>query len=108
MLSILAQSSTMESLEGVVIGESSSPVHGAYVLVHDNSPVVSEHLAQNWEMRTGSEGRFSFKVPVGCYDVFVSATVFAPRSERVCVKDGYGIVLKLKLKSDRRVMFHED
>ena len=107
-LSIAATSSTMTAVEGVLTGESSGAIRGAYVLVHDSSPGSSQYVAQNWEMRTGEDGRFSFKLPSGCYDFFVSATFFFPYSDRVCVHDGRNDLLKLKLKADKHVRLTED
>jgi len=104
LLNAAARPSPRMTIEGTLTGESGAPVRGAYVLVHDNSPSnSSQNVAQNWEMRTGAEGHFSFDVQVGCYDVFVSETRYLPHSERVCIDDGHNVELKLKMKADQHL-----
>jgi len=88
------------TMQGTLIGESGAPVRGAYVLVHEYYPSNSQNVAQNWEMRADAEGRFSFNVQVGCYDVFVSEVRFLPQSQRVCVNDAHNVALKVRMKAD--------
>lgn len=43
-------------------------------------------------------GNFSVDIPPGFYDVFVSATAFSPRCEKLRVKGDQGQLFKVRLK----------
>lgn len=105
LLADLATSADTASVEGVVAAtDSGHHINGAFVLLHDYTSVPSEpeYSSHSMEMRTGPDGHFAFKVEAGCYDLFVSAIWVAPLSERICVREGQTVQLKLRMKADRR------
>ena len=94
-----AQISQRATMRGNVSREDGRSIRDAFVLVHDNSAGAPEYVSQNWQMRTKDDGEFSFTIEPGCYDIFVSATLFFPFSQRLCV-DERTPALKIKLKAD--------
>lgn len=93
------------SIEGyLTAADAGTRINWAFVLLHDYTGAPSEvqYTSHNMEVRTGPDGHFAFKVDGGCYDLFISAMWFAPRSERVCVQKGLTVKIKLRMKADRR------
>ena len=91
---------------GVLVAQDGSPISKALVVfipIMENGPEANSH---QWEMRVGSDGRFSFTVPVGCYDAFVTAVSFDPQAQRVCLDYRTNDVLRLKMKPPRQVFFY--
>lgn len=97
-ISSRAQGNEALSLRGTIIA-SEKPVADAFVLLQDVESPSQEFVSKNWEMHTESDGRFSFRVPPGRYDLFVSSNGSLPFSQRIGVekKDS---VLKIELRPD--------
>lgn len=52
------------------------PIHNAYVLVHQNA-------ATDAHVRTDENGKYLIELPVGTYDVFISAEGYSPICRKV-------------------------
>ena len=96
-----AQGNEALSLTGTITS-GGKPVAGAFVLLRDIESPSHEFVSKNWEMHTEADGRFSFRVPPGRYDLFVSSNSSLPFSQRMRVekKDS---VLKIELRADGNV-----
>lgn len=87
-------------MNGLVLKSDGQPMKGAFVVLRDYQQADAAHISDSWQSRTEAGGSFSFAVPRGCYDIFVSANFqFLPFTRRVCVQSGPP-VLRIKLKSD--------
>ena len=93
-----AQGNEALNLRGT-ISSSGKPVADAFVLLRDIESASPEFVSKNWEMHTESDGRFSFRVPPGRYDLLVSSNGSLPFSQRIRMekKDS---VLKIELHPD--------
>jgi hypothetical protein len=92
-------------LDGVVLTHDGKPIPGAFVLIRNYQQRNGEYVSDRWESRTAADGRFSFALPRGCYDFFVSANrQFLPLAQRICVqRDLRG--LRIKLTADPNPSF---
>jgi hypothetical protein len=66
---------------GAVIGK-------AFVLLHSDALERENPKPFSIELRTNSEGAAKGELPSGFYDLFIGSTGFAPRCEKLRVRDG--------------------
>ncbi len=105
---LLSTATTTVKIDGVVLAQDGRPIRNALVLllsIEENGPEANAH---QWEMRVGSDGRFSFTVPVGCYDAFVTAPEFDPQAQRVCLDYRTNDAIRLKMNPTKRVFFYKE
>lgn len=103
---LLCTAMSTVQVNGVIIAQDGRPISKALVLlvpVTENGPEANSH---QWEMRVGSDGRFSFTVPVGCYDAFVTALWFDPQAQRVCLDYKTNEGVRLKMKPTKQTRFY--
>jgi len=97
-----SQRALVESgVRGKVVGTERTPISDAYVVVHRDG-------AADAHVRTDSAGNYALPLPIGVYDVFISADGFSPASRKIQVgSDGmmvYDAVLEfnmLGMQSDK-------
>jgi|SRR5579885_1494038 len=95
-------------ISGLVLKPDGQPITGAFIVVRDYQQTDPAHISDSWQSRTGEQGNFSFAVPRGCYDIFVSANLrFLPSAQRVCTQSG-APVLRIKLKADPHPILLQD
>lgn len=95
----------MCSLEGLPLCENPSglrgkviydfdrePIRNAYVLIHKNG-------ATDIHVRTSEDGKYSIELPVGTYDVFISADGFAPTCRKVEIESDGMMIFDAVLKA---------
>lgn len=97
----LRQPVVESGVRGKVVGTEGLPISEAYIVVHRDG-------AADAHVRTDSGGRYAMPLPIGVYDVFISADGFSPTSRKVQVgTDGmmvYDAVLEfnmLGMQSDK-------
>lgn len=95
-------------IKGSVVDKKGNPVKSAVVIAHDTSENDAMSYSHIWQMATGVNGNFEFNVSLGCYDVFVSATLFIPSAARVCPEPGADAVFTIKLKKDPHLRMRID
>ena len=89
-------SGTVRDSEGAVIAK-------AHVIVHWDA-AGSNYLGDNVGIKeditvtTDSNGQFVLELPPGFYDVFVTATAFAPHCEKIRLRDKQAKAYEVKLK----------
>jgi Carboxypeptidase regulatory-like domain len=84
-----------------VTDELGAVIAKALVLLHADSLERENPKAFNRELRTSTEGKAEAVLPSGFYDVFVASTGFAPRCEKLRVRDGKPATLKIVLSVDK-------
>jgi hypothetical protein len=98
---LMSQSRGPATLNGVLTKEDATAIKGAFVLVRDYEKTSQNYVANKWETQTEANGKFSFVLQPGCYDIFISAnTYFLPFSRRICIQGERSSMLKVKLKAD--------
>src|SRR5580765_6035157 len=80
----LCPATTTVDINGLLTGPDGQPIKGGLVILLDIAQNGPESSSHQWEIRTGSDGRFSLAVPLACYDAFVTAFRFDPYAQRVC------------------------
>jgi hypothetical protein len=84
-------SATAATLSGTVRDSEGAVISNAHILVHWDSS-GSNYLKDNLGIKqdiaatTDASGHFSVELPPGFYDVFVTATAFTPRCDKVRLK----------------------
>ena len=78
---------------GAVVGK-------AFVLLHADALERENPKPFSMEVRTTSEGEAKAELPSGFYDLFIASTGFAPHCEKLRVRDGKPITVKVVLKVD--------
>ncbi len=79
------------TLSGTVRDSEGAAISNAHIVVHWDSSGFN-YLKNNLGIKqdiaatTDARGRFSVELPPGFYDVFVTATAFSPRCDKVRVK----------------------
>ena len=53
------------------------------------------------ELRTSSEGDAKGELPSGFYDLFIASNGFAPPCEKLRVRDGKPVTVKVVLRADK-------
>jgi hypothetical protein len=79
---------------GAVIGK-------AFLLLHADALERENPKPFSMELRTSSEGEAKAELPSGFYDLFVASTGFAPHCEKLRVRDGKPVTVKIILKLDK-------
>ena len=79
---------------GAVIGK-------AFVLLHSDALERENPKPFSVELRTNSKGEAKGELPSGFYDLFIGSTGFAPRCEKLRVRDGKAASVKVVLKVDK-------
>jgi hypothetical protein len=79
---------------GAVIGK-------AFVLLHSDSLERENPKPFSMELRTDSEGEAKGELPSGFYDLLIASTGFAPRCEKLRVRDGKPVTIKVVLRVDK-------
>jgi hypothetical protein len=92
------------TITGKVTDSEGAVIAKARVLIHwdpsGGRPGVTKVPTQDVSVLTDDSGFYSASVPVGFYDVFVSAPAFTPIAAKVIVKEGQRAVLNAKLDVD--------
>jgi len=70
-----------------------SPIRNAYVLAHRNGSADSN-------VRTDDNGKYAMALPVGIYDVFISADGFSPMTRKVWVRTDGMMIFDAALEFD--------
>ena len=93
-------------IAGRVTDSEGAAIPNARVLIHWDSSGSKVGLTDNIGIRedvivlTNGNGGYSADVPVGFYDVFISAEAFTPIAAKVRVKPGHQTPFSVKLKVD--------
>ena len=102
-------------LAGTVYDSQGAVIPNAYIVIHWDSVgldgVKDKDNVGTKETRvttTNLQGYFSFELPAGVYDIFVSAAGFAPHCEKVTVKAKGNIPLEFRLSVTRMVKISVD
>jgi hypothetical protein len=88
-------SGTVRDSEGAVIAKAHVVVHwdeAGAVYLGDNLGIKEDITVS-----TDSSGKFSVGLPPGFYDVFVTATAFAPHCEKIRLKEKQAKNVEVKL-----------
>ena len=99
---------TTVDIAGLLTGPDGQPIKDALVVLVDISQNGPEAHSHQWEMRTGSDGRFSLTVPLACYDAFFTAFRFEPYAQRVCLRYDSKPFLKIKMKIAKNAWVYLD
>lgn len=91
---LLSQENKHLTFKGIVTREDGAALRSAHVFLRDYQ------AGTQWEMSTEADGRFSFVVDPGCYDIFVSQAMFLPFSRRICLQAESKSIFRLKLRAD--------
>jgi Carboxypeptidase regulatory-like domain len=95
---------SQSTIKGRVTDSEGAVIAKARVLIHwDSSSPVSDtkkSLTQDVSVMTDSRGEYAAAVPVGFYDIFVSAPLFTPIAAKVIVKDRQQAKFNAKLYVD--------
>ena len=91
-----ASTSTIQVTDqlGAVIGK-------AFVLLHADALERENPKPFSMDLRTSSEGEAKAELPSGFYDLFVASTGFAPHCEKIRVRHGKPVTVKIVLKLDK-------
>jgi Carboxypeptidase regulatory-like domain len=92
-----------ETLSGTVRDSEGAVIAKAHVIVHwdgAGSNYLGDNIGikQDITLTTDSDGKFFLELPPGFYDVFVTATAFAPRCDKIRLKDKQVKAYEVKLK----------
>jgi Carboxypeptidase regulatory-like domain len=93
-------------IAGRVTDSEGAAIPNARVLIHWDSSGSKVGLTDNIgitedvRVLTNGNGEYSADVPVGFYDVFISAEAFTPIAAKVRVKQGHQTSFSVKLKVD--------
>jgi len=92
LLLMSAVASKATTLSGTVRDSEGAVIPKAHVVIHwdaSGSNYLGDNLGikEDITVSTDSEGKFSLELPQGFYDVFVTATAFTPRCEKLRLKD---------------------
>ena len=79
---------------GAVIGRT-------YVMLRSDALERDNPKPFSLEIRTNSEGQAKVMLPSGFYDVFVASIGFAPHCEKLRVRNGKPVAIKVVLKLDK-------
>ena len=71
------------------------------MLLHSDALERENPKPFNMELRTNSEGEAKGELPSGFYDLFIASTGFAPRCEKLRVRDGKAVSVKVVMKVDK-------
>jgi hypothetical protein len=92
------------TITGKVTDSEGAVIAKARVLIHwdpsSGRSGVTKGSTQDVSVLTDDSGIYSAPVPVGFYDVFVSAPAFTPIAAKVIVKEGQRAVFNAKLDVD--------
>ena len=102
LLLISAFSAHAATLSGTVRDSEGAVIPKAYVVVHwdgagSNYLRHNVGIKQDITVSTDSNGKFSLELPPGFYDVFITATAFAPHCEKIRVKETQTKSVEVKL-----------
>jgi len=109
LMSAFASSAT--TLSGTVRDSQGAVIPKAHIVIHWD-PSGSNYLGNNVGIKeditlsTDSNGKFSLELPPGFYDVFVTATAFTPRCDKIRLKDTprtFDVKLKLSLVASKEL-----
>ena|SRR5271157_1223405 len=100
--------SSAATLAGTVYDSLGAVIPNAYVVINWDSVgldgVKDEDNVGTKEIRvttTNGDGYFSFELPVGVYDIFVSRAGYAPHCEKVTVKAKESVPFEFRLSVSR-------
>jgi len=96
-------STRAQTLSGTVRDYEGAVISNAYVIVHwdtSGSNYLKDNLGikQDIAATTDSNGHFSVDLPLGFYDVFVTAMAFTPHCDKVRLKDKGTKTYEVKLR----------
>jgi len=84
-----------------VVDELGAVIPKALVLLHADALERDNPKPFDLELRTTTEGEAKGLLPSGFYDVFVASTGFSPHCEKLRVRDGKPVGLRLVLRVDK-------
>jgi Carboxypeptidase regulatory-like domain len=88
------------TITGKVTDSKGAAVAKARVLIHWDPSSGKSGVTQDVSVLSDDNGTYLAEVPVGFYDVFVSAPAFTPTAAKVIVKEGQKAVLNAWLDVD--------
>ncbi len=92
LLLLSAFTSKAATLSGTVRDSEGAVIAKAHIVIHWDQ-AGSNYLGDNLGIKediivsTDSDGKFSLELPPGFYDVFITATAFTPRCEKIRLKE---------------------
>jgi hypothetical protein len=81
------------TITGKVTDSKGAAIAKARVLIHWDPSSGKSGVTQDVSVLSDDSGTYLAEVPVGFYDVFVSALAFTPTAAKVIVKEGQKAVL---------------
>ena len=81
-------------LKGRVASTTGGPLRNAYILVHK----VLGDSAKDLRARTEQDGKYSIELPIGIYDVFISAPGYEPVCRKVEIESDGMMIFDVALK----------
>jgi hypothetical protein len=104
VVGIMCMSTVFASSRPTIIGKvtdsEGAAIAKARVFIHWDPSSGKSGVTQDVSVLSDDNGTYSAQVPVGFYDVFVSAPAFTPMAAKVIVKEGQKVVLNTKLDVD--------
>ena len=91
LLLLAAVPAKAATLSGSVVDSEGAAIANAHIIVHwdgSGSSYLKDNLGikQDLTAASDSSGQFSFELPSGFYDVFVTALAFSPHSDKIRLK----------------------
>lgn len=96
---LYAQGNRSFVMKGIVSGDGNR-INAAFVLIRDYQSPAPGYGAGKWQTETESDGTFSVLIQPGCFDIFISATLYTPYSKRFCIEANHPPLFKIKMKKD--------
>jgi Carboxypeptidase regulatory-like domain len=88
------------AITGTVTDSEGAVIAKARVLIHWDPSDGRSRSTQDVSVLTDDSGIYSAPVPMGFYDVFISAPAFTPVAAKVIVKEGQRVAFNVKLYVD--------
>jgi hypothetical protein len=88
------------TITGTVTDSEGAVIAKARVLIHWDPSDGRSRSTQDVSVLTDDSGIYSAPVPMGFYDVFISAPAFTPVAAKVIVKEGQRVAFNVKLYVD--------
>jgi hypothetical protein len=96
------ETGTQQSALGIQLTDQLGAVIGkAFVLLHSDALERENPKPFSMELRTSSEGEAEGGLPSGFYDLFIASTGFAPHCEKLRVREGKPVTVKVVLMVDK-------
>ncbi len=91
------------TLSGTILDSEGAAIAGAHIIIHwdhSGSNYLKDNLGikEDITAKSDASGQFSFVLPSGFYDVFVSATVCSPHCDKIRLKGKEARTYNVELK----------